>query len=844
MTSEQREWHRQQCERYQAEYPHYQLYATALEQMLKAACRTSAPLAIVQARAKGFASFAEKMARKAEKYMKLGIGPTDLCGARVITEAQAEVNRVCEAIRSSKEFAIDEENSVDVSSRLTSAEFGYLSVHYVIQLRGPEVFGVAVPEEIVDLKAEIQVRTLLQHAWASICHDRVYKSAIRVPGRLSRELARVAALLEEADEQFGASVRNLDAYKLHYGAYMDKKRLEDESGIFEVVLEREPVAKNRPAAALRLAAVYRGAGDWEAVRRTLDDFVGVEGDNQAAVLAEHGHALCRLHRDNAGGPDFRKGREELEESFRKTGNDLRPRILAYRAWASAQVPENEEESRVRYREALEADPKNPFHLAAYVENEIYCGEKAQLRSALKPVFAQAIETCRAYADAGIELPWAFFTMGRFHLLLDQPHEALAAYAKGTHLCLTGRETVPDWVLDAELTFLRHINRGVTTPEEHACARQVLLLAKHVRGSTATGGYVANRTTFSQPVVVLAGGTNAESAATIEGFRAVIERAFVGFKGTVISGGTDAGVAGLAGAIADNLGAKKGGDVEVLGYIPSRLPWDQSVDRRYSDFIPSDGSGYGAIHSLQYWTDLLAAGVQPADVRVLGIDGGRIAAFEYRLAMALGAEVALLEPTTRVAAEFLKDSDWCTAKTLIALPKDAMTVSAFVNPPRSALSEGELNRAARRIHENFLEENRHNNPDPAMQIFDKLTPDLQASNRAQAQRAAGFLERAGYRLQPASGAACLPVLTNDEIDRMAEMEHGRWVVERLQRGWRYDRNRDPEKKLSPYLIPWTELTEEQRGWDRNAVREWPRILSEAGLEIVRKDDSSTLKATPS
>ena len=56
MTSEQREWHRQQCERYQAEYPHYQLYATALEQMLKAACRTSAPLAIVQARAKGFAS--------------------------------------------------------------------------------------------------------------------------------------------------------------------------------------------------------------------------------------------------------------------------------------------------------------------------------------------------------------------------------------------------------------------------------------------------------------------------------------------------------------------------------------------------------------------------------------------------------------------------------------------------------------------------------------------------------------------------------------------------------------------------------------------------------------------
>jgi ppGpp synthetase/RelA/SpoT-type nucleotidyltranferase len=843
VTSEQLEWHRRKCEKYQADYPRYKLYAGVLEQILMAACRTRAPLAIVKARAKGFASFAEKMARKAEKYMKLAIEPTDLCGARVITETQAEVNRVCEAIRSCKGFAIDEENSVDVSSRLTLAEFGYLSVHYAVQLRGREVFGVAVPIEIIDLKAEIQVRTLLQHAWASITHDRLYKSAIRAPDRISRDLHRVAALLEEADEQFGAAVRELDEY-LQYGAYMDKRRLQDESGIFETVLEQEPVAGNRPVAALRLAAVYRSAGDWEAVRKTLENFIGVEGDNQAAVLAEHGHAVCRLYRGDSRGPDFRKGRDELEESLTKAGNDLRPRALAYRAWASSQLPENEEESRVRYQKALEADPKNPFHLAAYVENEMYCGEKAQLRSALKPVLEQAIQTCRAYADAGIESALAFFTMGRFHLLLDQPYEALAAYAKGTHMSVTDRETVPDWVLDAELTFLRHINRGVTPPEEHAWAMQVLLLAKHVRGSTATGGYVAKRSAFSQPVVVLAGGTNAESAATIEGFRAVLERAFVGFKGTVISGGTDAGVAGLAGAIANSLGAKKGGDVEVLGYIPSRLPWDQSVDRRYSDFIPSDGSGYGAVHPLQYWTDLLAAGVRPADVRILGIDGGRIAALEYRLALALGAEVALLEPTTRAAARFLKDRDWCSAETLIALPKDGMTVCAFVNPPRSALSEEEIDKAARRIHENYLEEKRHENPDKAMQLFDKLTPDLQDSNRAQAQRAAGFLERVGYRVQRASGAAPLPVLTRDEIDRMAEMEHGRWVVERLESGWRYGRNRDPEKKQSPFLVPWTELTEEQRDWDRNAGREWPRILAEAGLEIVRNDDVAALKERPS
>jgi hypothetical protein len=636
-------------------------------------------------------------------------------------------------------------------------------------------------------------------------------------------------------------VRKLDAYKLHYGAYMDKKRLEDESGILATVLEREPVPANRPAAALRLAAVHRGAGDWEGVRSALEDFVAVGGHTQAAALAEHGHALCRLNRDMPNGPAFRKGRQELEASLHEAGDGLRARVLAYRAWASAQVPGNELDSRVQYQEALEADPQNPFHLAAYIEYEIYCGEKAHLRSALKPVFAEAIEKCRAYADAGIELPWAFFAMGRFHLLLDQRYEALAAYAKGIELCIAGRDTVPDWVLDVELAFLRHINLGSTMPHGHEWAQKVLLLAKCVRGCPSADGYIVKRTHFLQPVIILAGGTSPSSSATVEGVRSLIERAFGTFRGTIISGGTDAGVAGLAGSIAKNLGAKKGGPVEVLGYIPSSLPWDQSVDRRYSDFVPSEGPGYGAGHPPQYWMDLLSAGIKPSDVKVLGIDGGPIAAFEYRIALALGADVALLEPGTRAAAEILKDPDWYSTKALIAVPKDAMTISAFVNPPRSALSEGEVDKWARRIHENFLEENRHKNPDPAMQPFDKLTPDLQTSNRSQAQCAAGFLERVGYRVQRAAGTTAPPRLTDNEVDEMAEMEHGRWVVERLQSGWRYDRNRDPEKKLNPYLVPWTQLNEEQKGWDRNAVREWPRFLAEAGLEIVRDDELPASKA---
>jgi len=71
------------------------------------------------------------------------------------------------------------------------------------------------------------------------------------------------------------------------------------------------------------------------------------------------------------------------------------------------------------------------------------------------------------------------------------------------------------------------------------------------------------------------------------------KAFQGFEGTIISGGTNAGVAGLVGEVADAEGAAEGGPLEVVGYIPRNLPYDQPVDSRYSCLVPSEGLTYGA-----------------------------------------------------------------------------------------------------------------------------------------------------------------------------------------------------------------------------------------------------------
>ena len=685
MTDEQKRWHREECAQFKTELPDWDIYAGTLKKVLEAVCRLYAPLGIVQSRTKALSSFAEKIARKAGNYMTKGTMPTDLCGARIITETQSEVDKISEAIRSL--FTIEEENSLDVRTRLQASEFGYLSLHFVVLLPAQDILGIPVPPKIGSRKAEIQVRTFLQHAWASISHYRVYKSSFQVPLHLNRELARVAALLEEADGQFGRCVETIDAYKLHYGAWMNEARIGEEIGVLETVLESEPDESRRPATALRLARVAGARSDWNHLLSVLDPFLAKAGRYRLEVLAEHGNALCRKYSDTPRDPLFLQGRKEIEEAVSGARGDLRIRVLSYRAWASARIPDNEEEARTFYREACEADPANPFPLSSYVEYEIYCGEPFGFRAVMKPVLSGAIATCRAYADAGIELPWVFLTMGRFHLLLDEPMESLAAYSKAVQMCLTESQALLEPAIDAELLFLRRLNRARAIPEAHLWVRDLLLLARAV-GLRKESSVPAKRTTFLSPVVVLAGGTAPGVDEKIAGVRQNLLRAFEGFDGAIVAGGTTAGIAGIAGEISAHLKAA-GSPAETVGYRPGSMPVSEVSDPRYSTLIATEGHGFSPREPLQYWADFLASGVKPGDVKVLGADGGRISALEYMMALAFGATVAIVEPPSGSASVLCQDPEWKMNRGLIRLPNDAMTLRAFVNPPRTTVPAEEV-----------------------------------------------------------------------------------------------------------------------------------------------------------
>lgn len=130
----------------------------------------------------------------------------DVCGLRIITYLREDI-----------ELAFDLLKDVfDVTHRLERkpeepTQFGYLSVHAQIRFRD------AHPKKSKDWSgyyAEIQVRTVLQHAWAEIEHDLGYKNEVGPPEHLKRRFALLSALLEIGDREFDELKRDVDKYIL------------------------------------------------------------------------------------------------------------------------------------------------------------------------------------------------------------------------------------------------------------------------------------------------------------------------------------------------------------------------------------------------------------------------------------------------------------------------------------------------------------------------------------------------------------------------------------------------------------------------------------------------------
>lgn len=73
---------------------------------------------------------------------------------------------------------------------------------------------------------------------------------------------------------------------------------------------------------------------------------------------------------------------------------------------------------------------------------------------------------------------------------------------------------------------------------------------------------------------------------------------------------------------------------------------------------------------------------------------------------------------------------------------------------------------------------------------------------------------------------------EEIEELARLEHRRWREERLAHGWIAGDPRDDERRVHPDLVPYDELPEQSREYNRVAALDMIPILEDAGFAVIR------------
>jgi ppGpp synthetase/RelA/SpoT-type nucleotidyltranferase len=192
---------------YRGVRPLYADFAACVQGLLERALHgTRVKVASVEARAKDVESFTVKAATpsvadpRRPKYPDPLRDITDLAGIRVITFFPRTIEDVDRVIRAELDVVEvdDKGDALDLEER-----FGYDSVHYLVRLTA-EAAALIEHRRFAGLVGEIQVRTILQHAWAEIEHDIRYKSPEAIPASIRRRFMSLAGMLEIADREFQA----------------------------------------------------------------------------------------------------------------------------------------------------------------------------------------------------------------------------------------------------------------------------------------------------------------------------------------------------------------------------------------------------------------------------------------------------------------------------------------------------------------------------------------------------------------------------------------------------------------------------------------------------------------
>ena len=80
---------------------------------------------------------------------------------------------------------------------------------------------------------------------------------------------------------------------------------------------------------------------------------------------------------------------------------------------------------------------------------------------------------------------------------------------------------------------------------------------------------------------------------------------------------------------------------------------------------------------------------------------------------------------------------------------------------------------------------------------------------------------------------LPEELVELTDLLAKNVHDVWAVGRISEGWKYGEKKDSEKMETPLLIPYEDLTDDEKAYDRNTSLETLKLIIKLGYQISKK-----------
>ncbi|WP_255562113.1 GTP pyrophosphokinase family protein [Rahnella sp. PD12R] len=157
-------------------------------------------------RVKGVESALGKISRKG--YKNPVIEMTDLVGIRFVVLLSIDIERVSKIVTNSEHWVSSLSKDYLAERDANPKIFDYQSIHYEVRPKSEITFqGQSLT---CNMCCEVQIRTLLQHAYAELVHDSVYKPVGQVPKSAERQIARSMALMETTDDLFCKTMELLE----------------------------------------------------------------------------------------------------------------------------------------------------------------------------------------------------------------------------------------------------------------------------------------------------------------------------------------------------------------------------------------------------------------------------------------------------------------------------------------------------------------------------------------------------------------------------------------------------------------------------------------------------------